>query len=188
MDFKGYTKEIEKVIRQLTNFPFFLSSSDLKIIKTWYSKNIPLDLIKKAIYRELKNIPKHRRKDFSLERVNKHFEEMRSIYSKGFGYVEKTKKVGYSENKEKEISNKAIWKRLFNKYNLEFNENISEDKLRKILINHIWKNILSSEERKKIEKEVLSEIKRNFNINNIDTKSVAKNLIAEKIKKLYNIP
>jgi hypothetical protein len=186
MDFKGYTKEIEKVIRQLTNFPFFLSSSDLKIIKAWYSKNIPLDLIKKAIYRELKNIPKHRRKDFSLERVNKHFEEMKSIYSKSFKHAEKTKKVVYSENVG--ISNKAIWKKLFNEYNLDFNENFSEDKLRKILINHIWKNILSLEERKVIEKEVLSEIKRNFNINNIDTKSVAKNLIAEKIKKLYNIP
>jgi hypothetical protein len=205
MSFKEYIKEIEKFIRETSKYPYFFSSLDLEIAKDWYSKKLPLDIIKRAIYEELRNIPTYKRGRFSLRQVVKHFEKENvylSNYKKFNIYQDRNQASENLANRldyrriekteiDKEITEPSyteIWKQVFDKYGLEFNKDLPEDKLRALVINHIWKNVLTKEEKKKLEREVLKEIKRDFNIGKIDIKKVAKRLIADKIKEKFNIP
>ena len=58
--------------------------------------------------------------------------------------------------------------------------------LEKKIISFIWKNI-SDEEREIIRKEALKELKERYNLSHTDKKKALKFIIANKIKKIYNL-
>jgi hypothetical protein len=188
MTFKEYIKEIEKGIRDISNFSYFLSFSDLELIKNWYNKKIPLDTIKQAIYKEMKNIPPYRRNRFSLKTVAKHLEKQPKRF------IKPNKELTTPQVKREVIeidlddSFNRLWKEVFERYGLCYKEGLSEERLREKVINHIWKNVLTGDEKKELERRVLTKVKREFNLSNIDLKKVLKKKLAEEIQREFNIP
>ncbi len=180
MEFRDYLLEIEKNIKKLTGFNIFLSSKDIFLVKSWYDKNIPLDYVLKVIHHQIKNIPKTKRKFFSLKKVNLELSKL-------------DKKKVISKPKDKSISDdiKSIVD-VLKKYGVDFDVSDIKDKERlkalaeKKLISHLWKR-LSIVERERITKEALLELKQNYNINLIDKEKVLKKIIAKKIKKHYGL-
>ncbi len=189
MEFKEYITAIEKNLKNLTQFNIYLSEEDINIIRNWYKKDIPLERINKTIYNCLSNIPKKKRKFLSLKKIDKEICKLKTIkiFKEDKSFKGNTRQE-YSINPEiqlliEQLENLGI-KVNINDYT---DETELKEHLEKKIISFIWKNI-SDEEREIIRREALKELKAKYNLSHTDKKEALKFIIANKIKKIYNLP
>ena len=189
MEFKEYITAVEKSLKNLTQFNIYLSEEDINIIRRWYKRNVPLDRINKTIYNCLSNIPKRKRKFLSLKKIDEEISKLKTskIFKEDKSFKENTREK-YTINPEIQLLIKQL-ENLGIKVNINdyMEETELKEYLEKKIINFIWKNI-SDEERKIIKEEALKELKTKYNLFHTDKKEALKFIIANKIKKIYNLP
>ncbi len=154
LKFEEYLKEIEDFYLKQKGVFSFLSPKELDLIKNWYKQDIPLDLIKETIKKEIVKFPERKKKKFSLILIDKLLQENR--YEKDENIDEK-------------------WKKILGVFNIpaeKFNNLKTDIEKENFIVSYIWKNMLKEEKEKLI----------NEAVSNIDKKGLSKKEYEELIK------
>lgn len=207
--FKRYLKEVEDFFIQKRGTPFILSSEDVQLILFWFKREIPLEVVKKAIeevFEKLKERDPERKINsikYCAQKIEELFRENQKIQARS--WHRESPKIDIVSSLNKNIQNlkeffkdKEEFKKNYEKFlkkleelkKMEDLDNIEEGlkNIEEKIIEMFYKKI-EKEEKEKIKKEIEKNLPEEVKLLPSHTKnSLIKNILMERIKKEKNIP
>lgn len=140
--FEEYLKEIEDFYLKQKGVFTFLSAKEIDLIKSWYKKNIPLNIIKEVIKEEIAKFPTKKKKKFSLILVDSILKEEVSTKIK-------------EEREAKDKLQKVI--KVFNIPEGKIEKFSNDIEKERFIVSYIWQN-MDREDKERLIHEATSNI------------------------------
>ncbi len=181
-----FLKEVQDFFKNIKKSNYFLSPKDKEILLKLYENKASTEEIKNFIKQEIKKYPVSRRKKLPLFFILKNYQ------NKNISKKSSLKKSPVKNNKsfihthwEYILKKLSVPEDLYS--DIDFSDELSLLELKDRVINFIWKN-MSDQEKEKLKKEAVLQIKKMKLTSNVDKKEVLKSMIKKLVKEKYNIP
>ncbi|NPA16664.1 MAG: hypothetical protein GXO05_02855 [Aquificae bacterium] len=156
---RSYYEEIVSYIKKITGYNLAVSPKDRQVIEKLIKNQIPVEIAKQLIKKEVLKYPPEKRKKFRLSSLEPKLKELSA------------KKAGISRQ---------------DRFTSEIPEELKDTYSRLKKLNNLWKS-LPEEEKKQIINTAVKKMKKSFILSNIDRQKVLKSIIREILAERYNI-